>query len=366
MCGENMLQSVKSFARLGRSQTAVLTGLTPLLGAVASGHTPSWRFLPLFFIGIGGHLFGFSMNEIVDLPVDRLSSALSDKPLVKGEICPHRATVFAIGTLLFSYGTGTVFFHSPMAMIVLFLSALFSVMYNMCGKRIPFMDVFLAASIGLLAMYGAIALHETSDTFPAARLTFFRLQQIAPVHDTFTRFLSKNGVSMETLIIGLLLALQLLVQNITAGLKDIIHDRNAGATTVPVIMGVHTSNSGEIAVTPSFYVLCAAAKGIRTVAILVSALCGTAFRTTGPQISVIVVLDLTSWILWLKLTTFSPAQRTPFLRTLAQHEIVSFLAIAVMLYTFTGYSGIAFLVFFPSLWAIVFLFWLYGGKLPNV
>ena len=336
-----LVERIKAYARLGRSQTAVLTGAAPVLGAVAAGCEPSWYFLPLFLIGAIGHLFGFAMNEIFDLRVDRLSPELVRKPLVRGEITVRQGTIFTVVLFVLSYGIGALFFHSREALLCLALSALFGSLYNMLGKKIPMMDLPLALSMGLLTAYGAIA-----------------LQGISP---------SPMPPATETVVIALLLALQLLVQNLTAGLKDIRHDRLAGARTTPIVLGVSARTDGTLVRTTAFRLFLVIFKAARSAVLLIPAVAIHGFHAGTLRLGFLVVLEIALWMRWGSLVSSNTArERKKFLKLLGQHEVLSFLSLAVLMFPTIGWVGFCILLVVPPLWAALFLRWLHEGRLPDV
>ena len=331
--------TIRAFARLGRSQTAVLTGAAPILGAVVAGYEPSRYFILLFLIGTGGHLFGFTMNELFDLRVDRLSPELARKPLVTGEITVRQGILFTLILFVLSYGIGALFFHSRGALLCLALSALFGSMYNVLGKRLPMMDFPLALSMALLTTYGAVALQGGSG-----------LQ-----------------VPLETTVIAALLALQLLVQNITAGLKDIKHDRLAGALTTPIALGVSARTDGTLAGMTALRLFLVLLKAARTAALLIPAAMISGFHAGTFRFTILVILEIALWARWGPLVASNTARdRKKFLELLGQHEVLSFLSLAVLMFPFVGWAGFLILLGVPPLWAILFLRWLHEGRLPDV
>ena len=103
----------------------------------------------------------------------------------------------------------TIAFFRERAIIlipIILLTILFGGLYDILGKRFPHADYFISTSIFLLAIYGGFSV--------------------------------KQDISALVLIICALAFIQMLAQNIVAGLKDVDHDYLAGGISTPLRMGV--------------------------------------------------------------------------------------------------------------------------------
>ena len=79
--------TVRTYLRLGRIHSSVLTGVTPCVVAAATGATLSiYHYTGLFIIGLVLHISGFIYNEICDLTFDKISDKLKGKSLVNGSV----------------------------------------------------------------------------------------------------------------------------------------------------------------------------------------------------------------------------------------------------------------------------------------
>ena len=57
---------IREYLKLSRSFNAVLTGISPVMGAIAMGQYNILLLFPLFLIGFLGHTYGFVLNDILD------------------------------------------------------------------------------------------------------------------------------------------------------------------------------------------------------------------------------------------------------------------------------------------------------------
>ena len=93
----------REYLKLARSFNAVLTGVSPVLGAIAMEHFNVLDLFLLFLVGFLGHTFGFVFNDIIDYKIDKTSKEISDRPLISGTISVKKAWIFAIITLILAF-----------------------------------------------------------------------------------------------------------------------------------------------------------------------------------------------------------------------------------------------------------------------
>ncbi len=220
--------ALSEYAKLARSFNLALTAVGPPLGAIASGGSESWELVLLFLLGAGAHIFGFVLNDVIDLPIDDRSQELRDRPLLSGSISRRNATAFAFG------GLGVMWIAAialtggwHWSLLLLAAATLGATVYNLASKVVPGMDVFVAGAIFFLIMFGAS----------------FRLAD--PV------LLTPLAVLVALLGFG-----QVLFMNIVAGgLKDIDHDSQAGGTTLAWTLGCHVAPDGALRIPFRFQAL---------------------------------------------------------------------------------------------------------------
>ena len=126
--------SVREYLKLSRSFNAVLTGVSPVMGAIAMEQYDLISLFLLFLIGFFGHTYGFVLNDILDYNIDKTSKEISDRPLVSGTITIKKAWIFAIISMTISfiiafYLAITTNIYYPI--IILILSASFVTIYDL-------------------------------------------------------------------------------------------------------------------------------------------------------------------------------------------------------------------------------------------
>ena len=215
---------IAEYLKLARSFNLALTAVGPVLAALAMGEGNTLRLLMLFFVGAGAHIWGFVLNDYIDMRIDSLSGELRQRPLVSGTIAPRAALTFAlsglgmmlvVGYLSMSVSSSlnpsaeTLVFGRPRVMAILVMAAVLATIYNLISKHLPGMDIFVASAVFFLCVFGAAS--TAGDIMRVSRLGW---------------------------VVCTLGGLEVLFMNIVAGgLKDIDHDSKGGGRTVAVALG---------------------------------------------------------------------------------------------------------------------------------
>jgi 4-hydroxybenzoate polyprenyltransferase len=185
--------------------------MAPVLGAVSAGEYRLSTLFLLFIIGCFGHAYGFALNDYLDIKIDRGSLELSERPLVRGSISRKEALYFIFTSMLFAFLLCAIFFPNITTLIILGTSSILVTLYNLINKKLPGVDVILAASIFTLVLFGGYA--------------------------------PKNTVESLTYLIAGMGAVQVLFMNaVLGGLKDIEHDKQTLSKTSASSLGVAIKN----------------------------------------------------------------------------------------------------------------------------
>jgi 4-hydroxybenzoate polyprenyltransferase len=204
------------------------------------GEASILRLFLLFIVGAGAHIYGFVLNDYIDMRIDSLSGELRQRPLVSGTISPRAALSFAlsglvvmlvIGYLSMSFSgtlnpsSETVVFGRPRVMSLLVMAAVLATIYNLISKHLPGMDIFVASAVFFLCVFGAAS--TAGDIMDISRLGW---------------------------VVCTLGGLQVLFMNIVAGgLKDIDHDSKGGGRTMAVALGCTVRGRDDSLTIPSIF-----------------------------------------------------------------------------------------------------------------
>ena len=317
--------SVREYLKLSRSFNAVLTGVSPVMGAIAMEQYDLISLFLLFLIGFFGHTYGFVLNDILDYNIDKTSKEISDRPLVSGTITIKKAWIFAIISMTISfiiafYLAITTNIYYPI--IILILSASFVTIYDLISKKLPGMDIILSASIFFLVLYGASTV--AVDIFEVTKLAW---------------------------IVCILGSIQVYFMNtIAAGMKDIENDYKQGARTLAIKMGVRITD-GELKVPVAFKSL---AYGVQLVDILVVFIpFFIVWDVTELSIlqyvqwGVIIIIGIIMFVISGKLLNMKYFDREKARGYIGSHYMINFTIVPIMLMTLNPWAGI--IMFFPGL-----------------
>jgi 4-hydroxybenzoate polyprenyltransferase len=317
---------ILEYLKLARSFNAVLTGISPVMGAIAMGQYDIIILFLLFLIGFLGHTFGFVFNDIIDFNIDKSSKEISDRPLISGTISLRNAWIFAFTSMAVAFiialylAITTQHFFS---LLILALAASFITLYDLVSKKFPLTDFFVAIGVFFLVMYGA-----------------------SVVSDSLT------SLTNLTWIVCVLGAIQVLfMQMIAGGMKDIENDFYRGAHTLAIQMGVRITE-GKLHVSPSFKAL---AYGIQ----LVDLICVFLPFFTVWNVSTLSVFQYIQWaslilvgilmfFLSYKLLSMERFERQKARIYIGSHYMINFTLVPIMLMSQSNpWPGI--LMFFPGL-----------------
>lgn len=326
------------YLRLLRIQTAATTALTPLIGGLIMGQRDISLLLILLLIGFLYHIYGFVLNEYVDIDIDIKSVDLQNKPLVSGSI-PKKYALMIVFLSCVGACLLTIFFL-PSVLTILFLlfALLLGGIYDVFGKKIPGSDTILGGSFFSMCLMGA---STVSNDFT---LVTYVVCSIYFVHIVFN-----NAVE--------------------GGLKDVTHDRIAGAKTLATCMGVSVQQ-GKLGISKSFIVF---AYCVKMIFIGLVVLLGFQQEINLwseryiLQVIMIVFLMIIVFFTLYKFLHLSIFDRPKLKRLFSIHEIASYFILLSVVSPMLEQWVIIFLVFLPSLWYLMFNSILYGKLLqPQV
>jgi 4-hydroxybenzoate polyprenyltransferase len=314
-----------------------LTVVAPVLGALSmrTTNTPCTftTLLPLlilFCIGCFSHVYGFVINDLVDIKVDKLSNELFARPLVSGRISRKKAAIFAVVCMIFSFIL-SIFFYKGLVSYILLFSILISAyilatIYNFASKKYPGMDFFVAGAIFFLILFGAATISTTQ--------------------------LLSNPLIWIVALIG---ALQVLFMNMFNGaIKDIDHDEKGLANTLAIRLGAKT-RKGVITLPTSFKTVGYAVELTRSFLIFLPFLFLTPFNQIGEiaillRIAVLIMFTIITLCSIHKLFSIKTFDRNYIRKWIGIIVIVMYATTPIMLSSLNLYFILV--AFVPPLWFI--------------
>ena len=213
----SVLRIVRQLDGFARVHFAFFTALWALLGAASVGQDTSWTKLLLLLAAVACfHIYGFVVNDVIDLAVDRTNPSRRQDPLVRGAISPNVALAIALVQPVITVPItiqlgGGMAAHAAMAVACVSLGA-----YNLWGKRClvpPLTDFIQGIAWGALAPYAAYALGAEPNA-----LTWLVFWYAV----SYTVFM--NGMH--------------------GGLRDLATDFECGARTTAIVLGARPARDG--------------------------------------------------------------------------------------------------------------------------
>lgn len=307
---------LREYLKLSRSFNAGLTAIAPVMGAIAMKEGELLPLVLLFLVGFFGHVYGFVLNDIIDLHIDRNAEEISDRPLVSGTVSMREAWAFALLSMAASFVIAVALawhWYGWFPLLFLGLSALSITVYDLISKRYPGMDVFVGAGVLLLIVYGAV-----SAGWPLSRLAW--------------------------VVVGLGTLQVLFMQFVAGGLKDVENDYRSQANTLAVTMGVRVVG-GRMIVPPSFKTLAYGLQTVDVALVFTPLLYIFGWRNSLVQLALLVPLSLAMVAISVKLLGMERFDRQRARRFIGMHYFINFSLVPIMLTAINPWAGL--LVFVP-------------------
>jgi len=315
---------IRDYIEITRLFNMGLTGVAPVLGALAmwnEGTLTPLKLVILFIIGGLAHSYGFVLNDIIDIKVDKLSKDLTARPLVQGSITRKRAAFFAVFCMIGSFLLSLVFFSELRSYIFLFIILLlayfFATVYDIASKKYPGMDLFVAGAVFFLILFGASTI-GTPTTL--------------------------------AYIVALIGGLQVLFMNMINGaIKDIDHDKAGSANTIAIRLGANV-HAGIIALPLSFKTTGYIIEIGRMLLIFIpfTTFVMPSLYLSVWQITLLVILEVLIFVSIYKLYSIKTFDRTRIRKSIGITVIFMYATTPIMLCSLNIYIALVALI--PPLW----------------
>jgi len=329
---------LKELAKLSRIQL-LGTSITAVMGAliVKGTNLEFFDFLMLFLMAAITNVGGQIINDIKDLEIDKNSKELQERPLVKGTISVRTSIIIVLICLALLLLIAFLYFGGIIALIVLFSSMFFGYLYNAFSKKIPGSDLFLSISFALFFLYGAIVV--TDD------------------------FQSLRDIGLITWIVAGMVLIHVQIQNsFQGGLKDAKNDRESGAKTLAVFLGVKVDKKFHIPF--SFKAMCMSLDIMMIILVIIPFLfLEFEYSIVQPILLVLAIIGMLYSAI--KLLTLKTFDRKKIKANLRNHELTRYALVPIILLNIIGISWALFLILFPMIWLLFFNYILYKDSWSN-
>lgn len=324
---------IKEYLKLSRIEFAGFLLSIIIIGALTV-HGANLRFidiLPLCALAVFFNCWGFVHNDLYDVQIDRLSSELSLRPLVRGTVSSKEAVIL-IGLFLLATVLCVVGFANNLKIVfpLLLVSIAFAGAYNMLSKKIPGTDILFAASTALLCTIGGL---------------FFIPSSI----------LSAQHFHL-LLLVSFICFLDFSFFNIGSTLKDVKNDMSANARNISIAMGVRVNTDNSLIIPSRFKLILFTLK----LCSLFMAVYTSTLITQKMYTLLVFAMGVFSFYLSYKATAVDVFDRREIGRIWLKQDVISKLILPLTLLPVIGIYWFVFLVSIPFLWFSIASTWLYG------
>jgi 4-hydroxybenzoate polyprenyltransferase len=325
-------QILLNYFRLIRPQGAVSTAVVIIIGyLIMMGSHNLINLFILFIIGVLGHIFGFVLNEYIDIRIDEKSRYLKEKPLVSGAITKNHALFIALVSCVCAYILTIIFFWSLFPLIFLSLAFLSGIIYDTLGKKILGSDVFIGGSAFFGCLFGAsiVSIHFTNLVYIISLSTFI-----------FIVFCNA----------------------VVGGLKDADHDSLAGAKTTATRMGVKVEN-GKMLITKKFKVFAYALDLAFIILIILAVFQPEISLWQSDQYIILIIMIILMFIVLATLYKFLNLpnfERPRLYRLFLLNGTASYLLVPLVILPIIGLNFMLVLLVLPTAWLLICNLILYG------
>ena len=327
-----VIQKIRELLILIRIQQ-VGTSVTPIIGALSVkgamlNITDAFLlFLIAMIINIGGQVH----NDLCDLPIDKQSKELHQRPLVKGTISIKQAKTIILFNLILVLIVLLYFYPSLYAIPTILIGFGFGTLYNIYSKKLPGADLFLSISMALFFLFGAIIVTENFQGF--------------------------QDITSTTWILFILIFIHVfLMDALGGGLKDADNDRKAGAKTLAVYLGIKANKTLYIPTSYKAIILLFESGTLLLTAFLYLWIERSYHIIQLIFIVILLIGMVTATIRLLSITVFD-REKIKYINR--NHELFGYLLVPTILVNTTGIYWFVFLITLPILWFIIFNYLLY-------
>ncbi len=146
--------------------------IPPVIAALTVGTFDLFTLMLLFLLGAFSSIFGFVLNDFIDVEVDKKSEDLKKRPLVSGTISKTAALWICFTCIMLTMLTFFILFYGKnitylrfISVICILIAWLLGSIYDVYGKKIFASDILVALSVSFIFLIGAFAVNKQPTIF---------------------------------------------------------------------------------------------------------------------------------------------------------------------------------------------------------
>lgn len=302
--------------------------IPPVIAALTVGNFDPLTLVLLFLLGAYSSIFGFVLNDFIDVEVDKKSKELHDRPLVSGSISQSTALWICFICIMLTFLTFFILFYGEMITYLRFLSIicillawLLGSIYDVYGKKIFASDILVALSIAFIFLIGAFALDKEPTLFT---WIIFIL--------TFNNLFHMNAVE--------------------GGIKDADHDVLMNVNNIALRSGVRVD--GKKLTIPTRFKILGMSVRLSSVILLFSPF--LIFNEPYYLWQLVILALASAGVLYfsVKLLSLKEFERNTIRKYISIQSFLRYSLVPIMLFSVIGIIPAVILIFLPIIWYIGF------------
>lgn len=319
------VEKIKEYVRFLRIKAMGVSTIA-VIGAISvKGTLQPYEFIVLFFIGVLYNMVGFVLNDYIDYDIDKHSTELSERPLVKKTISMKTAKTIIIILYVLIILTGILYSPKLLPLLFLSISIILGTVYDCYGKKFIGSDIPLSASVAFLCLYGA----ATVST------------EIKP---------------LTTIIASIYFMHVLFFNVIEGGFKDADNDRTNKAKTTASFLGVR--NQPDIFIPIKFKILAHTIESITAILVFLPFFIFSEiylFHFWYISVIILVALTVSLYVSAVKMLRLKHFKRKKITILITKQEVKRYMIIPIILISFCDLLWLIFILLLPTLWYLSFV-----------
>lgn len=321
------MNKISAYARLLRIPGIGALGTTAVIGALTVGVYDLYNLSIVFLIGSFAAVFGFLLNDYVDVELDTLVDDLQKKPLVSGAVSKKSALMIAILLILLTFFLISILYYGKtidgykfLGIVCIVLAGILGSIYDIFGKKIVGSDFLVSISMSLVFLFGALSFGKPT----IITWIIFIL--------TFNQAIHMNAVA--------------------GGIKDADHDYKMDVTNIALSSGVKVK--GNNLFIPNHFK--AFGFGIRlfSAVLLFAPFVFFEYEFVPWHIAILGILTFIFLFLSFRFLTLKTFDRSKIRKIIGVQSFLRYSLVPIMLIPIVGGITSLILIIFPIIWYIVF------------
>ena len=321
------MNKIIAYSRLFRIPGLGGLAIPPIIGAISVGVFDLYKLILLFIIGALAALYGFILNDYVDVEIDKLSNDLKGRPLVSNLISRQVALMICVFFIFLSFlfigilwYNQTLDFYKLSALLSIIAAGFLGSIYDFYGKKFVGSDFLVALSMAFVFLFGALSFGEpTLITWIIFILTFNNL-------------LHMNAVE--------------------GGIKDSDHDYKLGVKNIALSSGVKVKGE-NISIPNKFKVFSLGIRSFTAILLFIPfVFYGYSYYTW--QIILLILAIIGVFFLTAKLLLIKRFERNKIRKYIAGQSFLRYSLVPIMLMSMIDIRYSIILIVFPIAWYIIF------------